>query len=89
MSKEITGNSGMPEAAAGRAISGKEPVMKRSGNTPQEAVYTAGEFAANAGKLFRTRKECVMAAFAAAGRSECTISEAKRIVESFLRREVR
>lgn len=62
---------------------------KRPGSAPQEAVYTADEFAANAGKLFHTRKECVLAALGAAGRSGGTLSEAKQIVEDFLKKEVR
>lgn len=55
----------------------------------QEAVYSLGEFAASARKIFETRQECVVAALKSAGKTECTISEAKEIVDKFLKREVK
>lgn len=55
----------------------------------QKSIYSAGEFALNARKIFGTRQECVVAALKAAGKSECTISEAKEIVDKFLKREVK
>ena len=57
--------------------------------TPQEAFYSANELAANAGTIFNTRAECVFAALKAAGKTGCTVSEAKDIVEKFLKREVK
>ncbi len=54
----------------------------------KKPVYPAGEFAANARKTFGTRPECVLTALKAAGKAECTVSEAREIVERFLRREV-
>lgn len=54
----------------------------------KDPVYSADEFAANARKIFGTRHECVAAALKSAGKSECTVSEAKKIVEKFLKREV-
>ena len=54
-----------------------------------ESVYSIDELATNARKIFGTRQECVIAALKAADKSECTVSEAKKIVEKFLRREVR
>lgn len=54
----------------------------------QEAVYSINELAANARKVFGTRQECVIAALKANGRTEYTVSEAKHIVDKFLRQEV-
>lgn len=54
----------------------------------QEAVYAASEFVSAAKKIFGKSPECVAAALKAAGKAECTISEAKEIVEKFLKREV-
>lgn len=55
----------------------------------QESKYTAAEFAQNARELFKTRPECVVAALRAAKKETCTLSEAKEIVEKFLKREVK
>lgn len=55
----------------------------------QDAVYSANELAANARKIFGTRQECVAAALRASGKTECTVQEAKGIVEKFLKKEVR
>lgn len=55
----------------------------------QKAVYSVNELAAHAEKLFETKPEVVMAALKAAGKSECTVYEAKEIVDKFLKREVR
>lgn len=55
----------------------------------RETVYTVSEFGANAKKIFGVRQECVLAALKAAGKSECTIPEAKKIVEMFMKREVK
>lgn len=55
----------------------------------QESTYTAEELAANAGKIFATRRECVEAALKSAQKTECTVSEAKELVEKFLKKEVR
>ena len=56
-----------------------------------EAVYTIAEFAGNAARLFgeRANADLVTAAFKVAGRQEATLSEAKVIVEEFMKREVR
>jgi len=51
-------------------------------------MYPVKELAANAGRLFGTRQECVMAALSEGGDTEYTVLEAKRIVEGFLKREV-
>ena len=60
---------------------GKQPV--------NESVYPASELAANAKKIFGTRQECAMAALKAAGKKGYTVTEAKGIVEKFVKREVK
>lgn len=55
----------------------------------RESVYPVEDLAANARKLFGTRQECVSAALRDAGKTECAVSEAKEIVEKFLKREVK
>lgn len=69
----------------------QEPVQapRKGTKVLTEAVYSVKELAANARKLFGTRQECVTAALKAAGKSECTIAEAKEIVGRFLKKEVR
>lgn len=69
-----------------------ETAMERSrktGNAVQESVYQISELAGNAGKLFGTRQECVTAALETAGKQEYSIAEAKKIVDKFLKKEVR
>ena len=56
---------------------------------PAASVYPVGELATNAKKLFGSKQECVVAALKAAGKTECTVAEAKKIVEKFLKREVK
>ncbi len=38
--------------------------------------------------VFGVRQECVEAALKAAGKTKCTVTEAKEIVEKFMKREV-
>ena len=57
--------------------------------SPVESEYKVEEFAANAKALFGTRPECVTAALKAAEKVTCTVSEAKSIVEAFLKKEVK
>lgn len=86
------GRSTMPDT--GKAAS---PAEKTAGNRSgaqkasksKEAVYTAEEFAANAEALFRVKPECVQAAFREKGIKECTKSDAKKVVEDFMRKEVK
>ena len=69
-----------------------EETMTASEEKPkagQESVYSVNELAANARKIFGTRQECVAAALKASGKTECTVSEAKKIVEKFLKKEVK
>ena len=69
------------------AASEKMPAKGRK--TEQQSVHQVSELAANAKGLFGTRQECVMTALKAAGKTECTVAEAKEIVGKFLKREVR
>lgn len=62
---------------------------KKEKRVLQESFYSVNELAANAKKIFGTRQECVIAALKASGKSECTVNEAKAIVEKFLKREVK
>lgn len=55
----------------------------------QESTYKVKELADNAAKLFSTRPECVTAALKAENRETFTVSEAKGIVEKFLKKEVK
>ena len=54
----------------------------------QESAYTVEELAANAGRIFGTRQECVEAALKSVEKAECTVSEAKELVDKFLKKEV-
>ncbi|MBS4932915.1 MAG: hypothetical protein KH020_16710 [Clostridiales bacterium] len=62
---------------------------RRVATQTQESVYTLQEFAQNSKKLFGVQKECVMAAFKVANKKEATPSEAKEIVEKFMRKEIK
>lgn len=55
----------------------------------KESVYSVKELAANAKKIFNTRQECVVVALKVDGKAEYTVSEAKEIVEKFLKKEVK
>lgn len=55
----------------------------------QEPAYSVNELAANAKRIFGTRQECVDAALKASGKTESTVSEAKKIVGNFLKKEVK
>lgn len=59
--------------------------------TPVEAVYTAAEFARNAARLFgdRATADIVTAAFRVNGKETATLTEARRLVEQFMSKEVR
>lgn len=84
MAKETTKNA---VAAEKQAEAGQEP--KNEPRAEKESAYPVSELAANAKKIFGTRQECVSAALRAAGKTECTVSEAKVIVEKFLKKEVK
>lgn len=56
-----------------------------------ESVYTVQELVDNAEFVFGigTKRECVMAAFRFAGKTQATREEAKKTVEDFLKKEVK
>lgn len=58
---------------------------------PTESVYEVNELAKYAEKVFgpNVRSECVIAAFKFAEVTEATKTEAKKIVESFMKKEVK
>ena len=89
MAKETSKEARAAETAdtKAEAVQARAPIKKQK--NLQESAYPAGELAANAGKVFGTRQECVAAALKAAGKMECTVTEAKEIVEKFLKREVK
>lgn len=53
----------------------------------EEPKYTIDELAAASGR-FGVRPECVVAAMRFNGLSESSLTEAKKIVETFMKREV-
>lgn len=88
MAKETPKDVKAVETTENKAEAMREPAPKKEPKAADDPVYSASEFAANAKKIFGTRQECVAVALKAAGKSECTVSEAKEIVEKFLGREV-
>ena len=89
MAKETSKVVETAETVEAKAEVAQEPTTKKEQKTFQESVYSASELAANAKKVFGTRQECVAAALKAAGKTECTVTEAKEIVGKFLKREVK
>ena len=88
MAKETAKNA---VAAEKQAEAWQEPKNepKNELKAEKESAYPVSELAANAKKIFGTRQECVSAALKASGKTECTVSEAKVIVEKFLKKEVK
>lgn len=89
MAKETSKDAKVAESNENKADAMAEHASKNEKKSPRESVYTINELAANAKKVFGTRQECVMAALKAAGKIECTVAEAKVIIEKFLKREVK
>lgn len=89
MAKETSKEVRTAETAETKAEVAQEQAPNKEQKTLQESVYPVSELAANAKKVFETRQECVAAALKAAGKTECTVTEAKEIVEKFLKREVK
>ncbi len=89
MAKETTKEARTAETAETKAEVAQEQDPNKEQKTLQESVYPVSELAANAKKVFGTRQECVAAALKAAGKTECTVTEAKEIVKKFLKREVK
>lgn len=88
MAKETLKNAEAAETVGNNTESASEKVSVKGRKTAQQSVYPVNELAANAKGLFATRQECVLTALKAAGKTECTVAEAKEIVERFLKREV-
>ncbi len=88
MAKETTKEARAAETAETKAEVAREAPRKEQ-KASLESVYSANELAANAKKVFGTRQECVAVALKAAGKTECTVTEAKEIVGKFLKREVK
>lgn len=84
MAREATKSATVAETAETPAEAPK-PEQK----TQKESMYSIKELAANARKIFGTRQECVVAALKVDGKSQYTVSEAKVIVEKFLKKEVK
>ena len=76
------------KAAENKSETTQGQTPKKEQKPLQESVYSIAELAANAKKVFGTRPECVVAALKTAEKQECTIAEAKEIIEKFLKREV-
>lgn len=55
----------------------------------EESVYNVEEFVTNVESLFQRKPECVRAALMEKGIEKCTKSEAQKIVEEFMKKEVR
>jgi len=89
MGKETAKAAKTAETAESKAEAAQEQASNKEQKTPLESVYSVNELAANARKVFETRQECVEAALKAARKTECTVSEAKKIVEKFMKREVK
>lgn len=89
MSKEMSKDVETRESVKTRTEISREQVSKKEQKGSRESKYSVNELAANAKKVFETRKECVVAALKAAGVSECTVTEARMIVRKFLTKEVR
>lgn len=56
-----------------------------------ESVYTVQELEDNAESVFGSgaKRECVRAAFRSAGKTRATREEAKKVVDNFLKKEVK
>lgn len=89
MAKETSKGVKTAETAENKVEIVQEQTSKEEQKAPQESVYSANELAANAKNVFGTRPECVAVALKAAGKMECTVTETKKIVEKFLKREVK
>lgn len=89
MAKETSKDDKNAQTAENKAETAREQASNKEQKVPRKFVYSVSELAANAKKVFGTRQECVAAALKAAGKTECTVEEAKKIVEKFLKREVK
>lgn len=95
--------SGKVEAQTGTPVSADKKETKSTAATAKDAkvvsetktvskgesIYTVNELALNAVALFGKNPECVSAALREKGKTSCTKSEAQRIVQDFLKKEVK
>lgn len=65
-----------------------QPKAKAEPVKQTEPVYSVTELAANANTLFGVRTECAVAALRTAGITGCTVSKAKEIIRTFMKKEV-
>ncbi len=74
---------------AGNAGKGTETAA--ADRTAAQPEYTAGEFAANAARLFgdRANPDLVHAAFMVEGINKATLKRAREVVSGFMRKEVK
>lgn len=84
MAKETNKN-----ATTAEAVEQQTNTPKTEQKVQKESVYSVKELADNARKIFNTRQECVVAALKVDGKAEYTVSDAKVIVEQFLKKEVK
>lgn len=84
MAREATKSATVAETAETPA-----ETPKSEQKVQKESMYSIKELAVNARKIFGTRQECVVAALKVDGKSQYTVSEAKVIVEKFLKKEVK
>lgn len=80
-----TESTTVAKETAPAAVTKQESTTKES----KEAVYKVSELAAAAKEAFNTRPEVVTAALLSAKKTSATKSEAKRLVEAFLKKEVK
>lgn len=65
---------------------GKEIIKKAV--EPKEAVYSVKELAQNSKKLFGVQPECLVATLFTVNKKEASISEARKLVKEFIRKEI-
>lgn len=68
------------------AQEGKEAIKRAA--DPKEAVYSVRELAQNSKKLFGVQPECLVATLFTANKKEASISEARKLVKEFIRKEI-
>jgi len=74
--------------AAGEKKSGLKKLITTEPKR-QDSVYTVDEFCSNAQVLFHARPECIRAALGEKRVTQCTKEEAEKIVDAFMKKEVK
>lgn len=69
-----------------KSVTEAKPVAKKE--KPQECVFSAAEIASSY-RIFGTSKPMVVAALKVAGIEKATLTEAKKIIDKFLNKEVK